>query len=46
LKLKPQNIEVIRRAMVGVNKEGTGARAFAGAPYESAAKRVRRRFTR
>ncbi|EKE17189.1 MAG: hypothetical protein ACD_10C00575G0003 [uncultured bacterium] len=38
LKLKPQNIEVIRRAMVGVNKEGTGARAFAGAPYEAAGK--------
>ena len=38
LQLKPQNIEVIRRAMVGVNKEGTGARAFAGAPYESAGK--------
>ncbi len=38
LHLKPQNIEVIRRAMVGVNKEGTGARAFAGAAYESAGK--------
>ena len=38
LKLKPQNIDVIRRAMVGVNKEGTGARAFAGAPYEAAGK--------
>lgn len=38
LHLKPQNIETIRRAMVGVNKEGTGARAFAGAPYESAGK--------
>jgi penicillin-binding protein 2 len=38
LKLKPQNVEVIRRAMVGVNKEGTGARAFAGAPYEAAGK--------
>lgn len=38
LKLKPQNIEVIRRAMVGVIKEGTGARAFAGAPYEAAGK--------
>lgn len=38
LHLKPQNIEVIRRAMVGVNKEGTGARAFAGATYESAGK--------
>jgi penicillin-binding protein 2 len=38
LQLKPQNIEVIRRAMVGVIKEGTGARAFAGAPYEAAGK--------
>ena len=38
LHLKPYNVEVIRRAMVGVNKEGTGARAFAGAPYEAAGK--------
>ncbi|MGB7542280.1 MAG: penicillin-binding protein 2 [Burkholderiales bacterium] len=38
LSLKPQNLEVIRRAMVGVNKEGTGARAFAGAKYTSAGK--------
>jgi penicillin-binding protein 2 len=38
LKLKPQNVDVIRRAMVGVNKEGTGTRAFAGAPYEAAGK--------
>ena len=38
LHLKPQNIETIRRAMVGVIKEGTGARAFAGAPYEAAGK--------
>ena len=38
LNLKPQNIEVIKRAMVGVNKEGTGTRAFAGAPYEAAGK--------
>jgi len=38
LKLKPQNVDVIRRAMVGVIKEGTGARAFAGAPYEAAGK--------
>jgi penicillin-binding protein 2 len=29
---------VIRQAMVGVNKEGTGARAFAGAEYVSAGK--------
>jgi penicillin-binding protein 2 len=36
--LKPQNVEVIRQAMVGVNKEGTGARAFAGAEYVSAGK--------
>ena len=38
LQLKPQNVEVIKRAMVGVNKEGTGTRAFAGAPYEVAGK--------
>lgn len=38
LNLKQQNIDVIRRAMVGVNKEGTGARAFAGAGYEAAGK--------
>lgn len=35
---KQQNIDTIKKAMVGVNKEGTGARAFAGAPYESAGK--------
>lgn len=35
---KQANIDVIKRAMVGVNKEGTGARAFAGAPYEAAGK--------
>jgi penicillin-binding protein 2 len=38
LRLKPENIEFIKRAMVGVNKEGTGARAFAGAAYVSAGK--------
>lgn len=38
LHLKQQNIDVIRRAMVGVNKEGTGTRAFAGAGYEAAGK--------
>ncbi len=38
LKLNPKNVDVIRRAMVGVNKEGTGTRAFAGAPYEVAGK--------
>jgi len=36
--LKPQNIAFIRNAMVGVNKEGTGARAFAGAGYTSGGK--------
>ncbi|MFB0937013.1 MAG: penicillin-binding protein 2 [Propionivibrio sp.] len=35
---KPQNIETIKKAMVGVNKEGTGARAFAGAEYVSGGK--------
>jgi penicillin-binding protein 2 len=38
LPLKPANVEVIKQAMVGVNKEGTGARAFAGAEYVSAGK--------
>ena len=33
LEWKQKNLEVIHRAMIGVNKEGTGARAFAGAPY-------------
>ncbi len=28
-----KNLDVIHRAMFGVNKEGTGARAFAGAEY-------------
>ncbi len=36
--LKPENIEVIKQAMVGVNTEGTGARAFAGAEYVAAGK--------
>lgn len=36
--LKPQNIETIRQAMIGVNLEGTGARAFAKAEYSVAGK--------
>ena len=36
--LNPEHIEVIKQAMIGVNKEGTGARAFAGAEYVSAGK--------
>jgi len=33
-----ENIELVVRAMAGVNREGTGARAFAGAQYTSAGK--------
>jgi penicillin-binding protein 2 len=35
---KRQNVDVIKRAMVGVNTHGTGARAFAGAGYTSGGK--------
>lgn len=35
---KQQNIDTIKKAMIGVNKEGTGARAFAGAEYVSGGK--------
>jgi penicillin-binding protein 2 len=35
---KQQNIDTIKKAMVGVNTEGTGARAFAGAEYVSGGK--------
>ncbi|WP_417069020.1 penicillin-binding protein 2 [Niveibacterium terrae] len=36
--LKPEHLAVIRNAMVGVTKYGTGSRAFAGAEYEVAGK--------
>ena len=36
--LRAENIEFIKKAMAGVNKEGTGARAFQGAEYTSAGK--------
>jgi penicillin-binding protein 2 len=36
--LKQENIDFIKRAMVGVTKEGTGAAAFRGAPYDSGGK--------
>jgi penicillin-binding protein 2 len=36
--LKPENLEFIKRALAGVNIEGTGARAFAKAEYTSAGK--------
>jgi penicillin-binding protein 2 len=38
LDFKPDHVETIRKAMVAVNTYGTGARAFAGAKYESAGK--------
>ena len=38
LDIKREHIQVVRNAMVGVNREGTGARAFAGAPYTHAGK--------
>jgi penicillin-binding protein 2 len=38
LPLRQEDIEVIKHAMVGVNKEGTGAAAFAGAEYVSGGK--------
>ena len=38
LAFKPGHLDVIKQAMVGVNKAGTGARAFAGSEYVSAGK--------
>jgi penicillin-binding protein 2 len=38
LGLKHEQVAVVKNALVGVNREGTGARAFAGAPYVSAGK--------
>lgn len=38
LDLKSEHIAVVKQGMIGVNKEGTGARVFAGAPYTSAGK--------
>jgi penicillin-binding protein 2 len=36
--LLPENVEVIKKGMVGVNIEGTSASSFVGAPYTSAGK--------
>ena len=36
--LKQENVDFIKKAMVGVTREGTGARVFAGAGYESGGK--------
>ena len=38
LALKPEHLKLVKDALVGVNKEGTGARAFAGTEYVSAGK--------
>jgi penicillin-binding protein 2 len=38
IELKPEHLKVVKDALIGVNQEGTGARAFAGAPYTSAGK--------
>lgn len=34
----PKNVDIVRNALVAVNKGGTGTRVFAGAPYSSAGK--------
>jgi penicillin-binding protein 2 len=36
--LKPENVEFVKRAMAGVNKEGTGARSFGSALYTNGGK--------
>jgi len=36
--LQAENLEFVKRAMAGVNKEGTGARAFGNAEYSSGGK--------
>ena len=38
LPLKPEHVQEIQRALVGVNLEGTSASSFVGAPYTSAGK--------
>ncbi|RYY66464.1 MAG: penicillin-binding protein 2, partial [Comamonadaceae bacterium] len=38
LGFKPENVELIRKAMVGVTQGGTGSRVFAGAGYVSGGK--------
>ena len=38
LPLKPEHVELIRRALHGVTQEGTSTRVFAGAPYASGGK--------
>ena len=38
IRLKPENLAFVKRALAGVDIEGTGARAFANAEYTSAGK--------
>ena len=38
VRFRPEYVDFVKRAMAGVNKEGTGARAFAGAAYTSGGK--------
>jgi penicillin-binding protein 2 len=38
INLKPEHLKVVKDALIGVNTEGTGARAFAGAQYASGGK--------
>ncbi|MEY3468313.1 MAG: penicillin-binding protein 2 [Betaproteobacteria bacterium] len=38
LPLSPENLDIIKRAMIGVNIEGTSATSFVGAQYVSAGK--------
>jgi penicillin-binding protein 2 len=38
LQLSPEHLDIIKRAMIGVNIEGTSATSFAGAQYVSAGK--------
>jgi len=38
LGVRPEHIRIVKEALVGVNKEGTGRQAFAGAEYASAGK--------
>ena len=38
LALKPEHVELIRRAMYGVTQQGTSTRVFVGAPYATGGK--------
>jgi penicillin-binding protein 2 len=38
LGFKPEHVAVVRQGLIGVAREGTSARVFAGSPYQSAGK--------